>query len=554
MPIDFKVHDEELLFLPLGGSNEVGMNFNCYRYKGKWLLIDCGIGFADDYLPGVDVVVPNIDAITPFKKDIVGLVITHAHEDHVGAVALLWPELQCPVYTTPFTAAVLKNKLTEEGLQGRVKVHEVQAGREYPLGPFSLEVIPLTHSIPEMHAIAVKTDAGTVMHTGDWKLDADPLVGPTTDEDTLRRYGDAGVLAMVCDSTNVFVEGESGSEADVRASLRDIIADCQNRAVVTLFASNVARLETVIRAAQDAGREVALSGKSLWRMSDAARQSGYLEGIGRLLTEEQGMELPRSKVVFIVTGCQGESRAALSKIARGDHPAIRLSPGDTIIFSSRTIPGNETKISWVHNQLVLQGLEVINDYNGFVHVSGHPARMELERMYQLVRPKIAVPTHGEARHLREHVNFARQLQVPEAVEATNGAVIRLKEGAAQVVGHVPSGYLALDGNSLIATDSSVIRTRRKIRDDGFCAVSVVIDKRGKLVSPPKFSAPGSLDFEDDRDLFLAMREEMEALIDRGRFEGKSEMLEQKLRNVMRRFLRDELGKKPVLDVHVHVVR
>lgn len=553
MSIHFPSHDDELLFLPLGGSNEVGMNFNCYRYKGKWLIIDCGIGFADDFLPGVDVMVPNIDAILPYKKDIVGMVITHAHEDHVGAVALLWPELQCPVYTTGFTAAVLKNKLMEEGLQGRVKVHEVEPGRDYALGPFTLEVIPLTHSIPEMHAIAVRTDAGTVMHTGDWKLDANPLVGPTTDEETLKKYGDEGVLAMVCDSTNVFVEGESGSEADVRSALRDIIKGCQNRVVVTMFASNVARLETVIHAAQEAGRSVALSGKSLWRMSEAARSSGYLQGIDRLLTEEQGMEQARSGVVFIVTGCQGESRAALAKIARGEHPAIRLAPGDTVLFSSRTIPGNEMKIGWLHNQLVLQGLEVINDHNGFVHVSGHPARMELERMYQLVRPAIAVPTHGEARHLREHVLFARQLQVPETVEATNGAVIRLKQGAAEIIGHVKSGYLAVDGTSLINTNSPVIRTRRKIRDDGFCSVSLVVDKRGKMVSAPKFSAPGCLDPEDDTELFLAMREEMEEIVAKGRFEGRTDQLEQKLRNVMRRYLRDELGKKPVLDVHIHKV-
>jgi ribonuclease J len=551
MAFNFNQYNDELLFIPLGGSNEIGMNLNAYRIDGKWLLIDCGIGFADAHLPGIEVMVPNIDAITPFKKDIVGLIITHAHEDHVGAVALLWPELECPIYTTPFTAAVLKRKLQEEKLQNAVTVHEVKPGVNYELGPFGFEVVPLTHSIPEMHAVAIRTRAGVVMHTGDWKLDANPLVGPQTDEMTLSKYGDAGVLAMVCDSTNVFVEGESGSESDVRASLSDIIKQCENRVVVTSFASNIARLETIIHAAMDAGRSVALSGKSLWRMTDAAREAGYLTDVPKFLTEEQGMDLPRHNVVFIVTGCQGESRAALSKIARKDHPAIRLNPGDTVIFSSRTIPGNETNIGWLHNQLVLQGLEVINDHNGFVHVSGHPARMELERMYQLVRPQIAVPVHGEARHLREHVLFAKQLQVPEAVEATNGAVIRLRAGEAAIVGMVEWGYLAVDGNTLIDSNSPVIRSRRKIRDDGCCIVSLVVDRRGKLLMGPKFSAPGCLDPIEDKGLIQAIAEEITERIEKGNFAGKTAVLEDAIRNILRRTFRDELGKRPVLDVHIH---
>jgi ribonuclease J len=553
MPFHFKPHDEELLFVPLGGANEIGMNLNCYRYRGKWLLIDCGIGFADNYLPGIEVVVPNIDAITPFKDDIVAMIITHAHEDHIGAVAYLWPELRCPLYTTRFTAEILKLKLAEEGLQNQAKIHEVVPGKSYDLAPFTFEAIPLTHSIPEMHAIAVKTDAGVVMHTGDWKLDSNPLLGPTSDEETLKRYGDASVLAMVCDSTNVFVEGESGSEADVRSSLTDIIASCPERVITALFASNVARLETVVRAAHDAGRAVALSGKSLWRMAEAARSAGYLKDVPEFLTEEQGMDLPRRAVAFVVTGCQGESRAALSKIARGEHPKIRLTPRDTVIFSSRTIPGNESAIGYIHNKLVLQGLEVINDSNGFVHVSGHPARMELERMYHLVRPKIAVPVHGEARHLREHVEFAKNMKVPEAVEVTNGVVVRLREGDAAVIGRVESGYLAMDGTSLIDTNSPVIRTRRKIRDDGFCAASVVLDRRGRMIAPPKFSVPGCLDAAADKELILAMREEMVSVIEKGRHEGRFEALEQALRNVMRRMIRDELGKNPVLDMHVHVI-
>ncbi len=549
MGFNFTPHNDDLLFVPLGGANEIGMNLNLYRYKGKWLMIDLGIGFADNHLPGVDIVVPNIDAITPYKQDIVGLVITHAHEDHVGAVPYLWPELGCPIYTTAFTAAVLKAKLVEEGITAKVPIHEVKAGQSYDIGPFTLEMVPITHSIPEMHAVAVKTDKGTVMHTGDWKLDAAPMVGGTTDEATLKRYGDEGVLAMVCDSTNVFVEGESGSEKDVRASLTDMIRECRERVIVTTFSSNIARLESVIYAAQAAGREVVLAGRSIWRMVGAAQEAGYLQDARPFLTDTQGMELPRHKAAFIATGCQGESRAALSKIARGEHPMIRLSPGDTVIFSSRNIPGNELEIAFVHNRLVAQGVEVINDYNGFTHVSGHPARMELERMYQLVRPHIAVPVHGEARHIHEHANFAKALQVPLAIEPSNGVVINLTAEKPGIIGSVESGYLAMDGTSLIDSNSTVIRQRRKLRDDGACMVSLVLDKKGGLAATPRITGPGCLDEEEDRDFIASLAEGIGEMIEaRGkRTKAPTELVH----NHLRKAIRDELGKKPVITVHIH---
>ncbi len=548
MGFNFNQYNDDLLFLPLGGANEIGMNLNLYRYKGKWLMIDCGIGFAGPFLPGVEIVVPNIDAITPYKQDIVGLVVTHAHEDHVGAVPYLWSELGCPVYTTAFTAAVLKAKLVEEGLGGKVPIHEVKAGESYDLGPFTLEMVPITHSIPEMHAVAVKTDKGTVMHTGDWKLDADPMVGVTTDEKVLSRYGDEGVLAMVCDSTNVFVEGESGSEKDVRASLTDIIRECRERVVVATFSSNVARLETVIYAALSAGREVALAGKSIWRMVTAAQESGYLQDVPNFLTDKQGMERPRDKVCFIATGCQGESRAALSKIARGEHPMIRLTPGDTVVFSSRNIPGNELNVGFIQNKLVKMGVEVISSADGFVHVSGHPARMELERMYQLVRPKIAVPVHGEARHIHEHALYAKSLQVPIAIEPSNGVVINLTAEKPGIVGQVEVGLLAMDGTSLIDSNSSVIRTRRKLRDDGACIVSLVLNKKGELAAKPMISAPGCLDEEEDREFFGVLSE---GIVDLMESRGKrSKAAAELVHNHLRKAIRDELGKKPVLTVHI----
>ncbi len=556
MSINFKDYDESLLFVPLGGSNEIGMNLNLYRYRGKWLMIDLGIGFADDYLPGVDIVTPDIDAILPYKDDIVGLVLTHAHEDHLGAVHYLWEELGCEVYTTPFTAAVLKPKLAEAGIQGKVKIHPVEAGKHYELGPFTLDMVPLTHSIPEMHAIAIRTDAGVIIHTGDWKLDRDPLVGPTSDEDALERYGDEGVLAMVCDSTNVLVEGESGSESHVRQHLFDVIKGCDRRVVVTTFASNITRLESIIYAAMDAGRSIALSGKSLWRITQAARDSGYLQDVPEFLTDEQAMEVNRENICIICTGCQGESRSALTKLARKEHPKISLSPGDTVVFSSRVIPGNETKINWLQNKLIEQGLEIIGDSDALIHVSGHPCREELERMYQLVRPQISVPVHGEARHIHEHAKLAKSLQVPEAVEATNGAVIQLKAGEAGIVGMVESGYLALDGKSLIDADSLVIRTRRKLRDDGFIALSLVMDKKGKVIGEPVLSTPGILDpsDEDDRMLIDRITEDAKETAEKSTDKAKSKGLNEKLRAVIRRHIRTELGKKPVLDIHIHQLK
>ena len=548
MSFNFKQHDNDVLFVPLGGASEIGMNLNLYRYQGKWLMIDLGIGFAGPYLPGIDIVVPNIDAITPYKNDIVGLVLTHAHEDHLGAVPYLWQELGCPIYATSFTAAVLKVKLAEVGLQGKVKIHEVKAGENYQLGPFGFEMVPITHSIPEMHAVALRTDKGTIMHTGDWKLDDQPMVGVPTDEAALKRYGDEGVLAMVCDSTNVFVEGESGSEADVREALTDIIKHCDNRAIVTTFSSNIARLETIIHAARDAGRQVAIAGKSIWRMVHAAQSAGYLQDVPNFLTDLQGMELPRDKVVFICTGCQGESRAALSKIARGEHPAIRLSPGDTVIFSSRNIPGNEHNIGYIVNKLVTYGIEIINHHNGYVHVSGHPARGELQRMYELVRPKIAVPVHGEARHIHEHALLAKSLGVNATIEPTNGVVINLTALKPGIIGKVESGYIALDGSTMIDSNCGVIRTRRKIRDDGFMIASLAMNKKGELVGEVKLSCPGILDQEDDKELLQEIREEIAAITQKP---AKGKAMDESVRNVMRKIIREELGKKPVLDVHIH---
>jgi ribonuclease J len=550
MTFNFNAHKEELLFVPLGGSNEIGMNLNLYTIGGKWLMVDCGIGFAGDWLPGVDVIVPDISFIVEHKENLLGLVITHAHEDHLGAVPYLWRELECPIYTTPFTAAFLKNKIAEMGAGKKPVIHEIECGGSVDLDPFALKFIELTHSIAEMQALAITTKKGVILHTGDWKFDDAPMIGPVSDMDALKKYGDGKVLAMVCDSTNVFEEGTSGSEGEVREHLIKLIKSCEKRVVVTTFASNLARVATIIKAADEAGRMVALAGRSLYRVVDAAKQAGYIREDMEFVNERDVMNLPRQDVLLICTGCQGEPRAALSRISRGDHPNIRLQPGDSVIFSSRKIPGNEVKINGIQNRLVEKKIEVITDRNYYIHVSGHPARDELKKMYELVRPRIAVPTHGEARHLHEHAKLASSLGIREAVEAYNGAVVWLEEGEASVIGKVHSGYIAVDGSSLIPTDAEVIRTRRKLRDDGAVFISITLEKNGELASPVQLAAPGILDAKEDAELIVEYAGAVADAIENLKKNAGDEVVRETARLVIRRSIKRDLDKKPVIEVLV----
>jgi ribonuclease J len=551
--MNLKAYHDQLLFVPLGGTNEIGMNLNLYHYQGKWIMIDMGIGFADDYLPGIDVILPDIEFLADIRENLLALVLTHAHEDHLGAVPYLWDDLHCPIYATPFTASVLKAKLAAEGLRLKLPIHEVALGSQLELGPFALDFIALTHSIPEMQAIAIRTDKGVVMHTGDWKLDAAPQVGPVSDEDALRRYGDAGVLAMVCDSTNVFVEGESGSEETVRSSLHEVISACKQRVVVTTFASNIARVESIIKAGVAAGRKVVLAGRSLRRVIDAAQESGYLSDVPEFLSDKEAAGMSPDKLLILSTGCQGESRAALTRMIQGAHPCLRLASGDTVIFSSRVIPGNETRVRWMYNQMVLQGIQIITDKNADIHVSGHPARDELRRMYELVRPKVAVPTHGEAAHIREHAAFARSMGVKEVVQGRNGSVVQLSERESGVVDTVQSGYLAVDGTSIISITSPVIRTRRKLKEDGNITVSLVMDKDGGLMSRPQISAPGCLDAEEDEALLAELQDEVAEAVESLGKRAKITAIKDKARSALRKTISRELGKRPVLEVHIHHV-
>ncbi|WP_304170160.1 ribonuclease J, partial [Phenylobacterium aquaticum] len=412
--------DDELVFLPLGGSNEIGMNFNLYGFgpphARKWIVVDLGVTFGDQTTPGVEIILPDPEFIEAHAHDILGIVLTHAHEDHIGAVAWLWPRLRAPLYATPFTAFLLREKLREKDLVEEAEITEVPLSGRFSIGPFDLELITLTHSIPEPNGLAIRTPLGTILHTGDWKIDPDPVLGSVTDVAAIERLGDEGVLAMVCDSTNVFVDGEAGSEADVRTALGGLIGGLTGKVAVACFASNVARMHSVIKAAEAAGRKVCLVGRSMIRMAAAARSVGLFDDVGEFVTEAHANQFPENRILYLCTGSQGEPRAALSRIADGTHPHVKLGAGGACVFSSRVIPGNEVPIRNLQNRLADRGVRLYTerDHPG-IHVSGHPCRDELARMYSWARPEIAVPTHGERRHLLEHAAFAKDLQVPQTI-------------------------------------------------------------------------------------------------------------------------------------------
>lgn len=542
----------ELLFVPLGGAGEIGMNMSLYGTAGSWLMIDCGVTFADGRVPGVDLIVPDPRFILERRERLVAIVITHAHEDHIGAVPYLWRLLRRPVYATPFACALLGRKLAEVGLAAEVPVHEINAGERIKLGPFTIDWIHAAHSIPEGSVLAIRTAAGTVVHATDWRLDPAPLVGPQTDETALERLGAERPLAAIVDSTNVFVPGESGSEAELRTSLIDIVGRCRNRVAIACFASNVARLETIASVAAETGREMSLVGRSMWNVFECARETGYLRDLPRMLTDEEASYLPREKVLLAVTGSQGEERSALSRIVDGTHPEIELEAGDTVIFSSRVIPGNERAIGRVQNGLARTGIEVITDADEFVHVSGHPARGELARLYGLIKPQLAIPIHGETRHLVEHARFARECHVPLSLVAENGAVVRLAPGAPETIDRVPTGRLAVDGARLLPIDGTVITTRRRVAMAGAAVATVVFDGKGRLVAEPKLTAPGLLDGEADRatheTCLEAITDAVESLNREDRRDDASVI--EAVRNAVRRTLKKDIGRRPVTEVHV----
>ncbi len=539
----------DLAFLPLGGTGEIGMNLNLYRSGGKWLAVDCGMGFGGSENPEVDIMVPDPTYIAERRDQLVGLVITHAHEDHIGAVAWLWPQLRCPIYATPFAASVLRRKLGEARLLQDVKITVIQPGARFRLAPFDLQFIRMAHSIPESQALAIRTSAGLVLHTGDWKLDSEPLVGPPTDEAALRALGDEGVLAMVCDSTNAMVEGTSGSEGDVRRSLTDLIASLRGRIAVTCFASNVARVESIAMAARAAGRSVAIVGRSLRNLDGTARECGYLKGIAPFLGEDDVADIHDDRLVMLITGSQGEPRSALARVAMDTHPRVELGEGDTVIFSSRVIPGNERAIGTVQDNLVRRGVNLLTDGEHHLHVSGHPARDELKRMYEFVRPRFTVPVHGEWRHLSAHAALAQDLGVkPILIE--DGDILSMSPGRPEVIDSAPVGRLVVDGNRLVPLQGGVMGARRRMLFNGVAIASLAVDEAGKVRGVPRLSAPGLFDPEDPETARIA-GEFAHAIADLpSNLRRDDASLIEAAKAALRKSLGRRLQKRPLVDVHL----
>jgi ribonuclease J len=551
-------HQDELVFLPLGGLGEIGMNAALYGFGSEedrqWILVDCGMGFGgEENLPGIDVVYPDLRFIEEERHNLLGIFITHAHEDHIGALVEMWPRLNVPVYATKFANGLLETRRLSEAGAPKVDLREIVPGQRLKLGPFDIEYVPVAHSIPESNALAIRTPHGLVVHTGDWKLDNTPYLGSLTSEEAFRALGDEGVLALVCDSTNVVREGTSPSESDVSRNLAQLIKDAPHRVAVTTFASNVARIRSVAEAARECGREVVVVGRAMDRVVEVAKECGYLDGLPEFRSAENFGYIPRDKIVAILTGSQGEPRAALARIAQDEHPDIALSAGDRVIFSSRAIPGNEKDVGSIINSLIEQGIEVITDRTELVHVSGHPRRGELAQMYQWTRPRIAIPAHGEPLHLSEHAKFARAQGVPEVVRAKNGTLVRLAPGPAEIVDNVPTGRLYRDGNIVIGAGERALPERRKLAFAGIVTVAIAIDDRGELVGDPVIDAMGLPDKNrQGRDLTDIIADTVADLLD-GLSKAKRrdpEAVENAVHRAVRAAVNQEWGKKPACHVLV----
>ena len=539
----------DLAFLPLGGTGEIGMNLNLYRCHDRWLAVDCGIGFGGSEMPEVEVMMADPAFIAERRDKLVGLVITHAHEDHLGGVAWLWRQLRCPVYASPFAAAVLRRKLAEAGLLSEVKLHVVPLGGKIDLAPFQLQFISVSHSVPEAQALSITTPHGIILHTGDWKMDAEPMVGLPTDERAFTALGNRGVLAMVCDSTNAMVEGTGGSEGTVRRSLADLIGGIRGRIAATCFASNVARVESLAMAARDAGRSVALVGRSLRNLDAAARGCGYLKGVPAFLTEDQVDDVPDDNLLILVTGSQGEPRSALARIAADQHRNVALGEGDTVIFSSRVIPGNERAIGTVQDNLVRRGVHLITADDHLTHVSGHPGRADLKQLYEWVRPRYSVPVHGEWRHLSAHAELAQEMGI-RPILLENGDILSLAPGRADVVDSAPVGRLAVDGGRLVPLNGGVMAARRRMLFNGVVLASVAVNQAGKLLGEPKLSAPGLFDAEEPEAIrvgaeFRTLLADLPAAL----LANDTDFVEA-ARAALRRALGRRLQKRPLVDVHV----
>jgi ribonuclease J len=549
---------DELTFAPLGGVGEIGMNLSVYglgnRHQRSLLAVDLGVSFGnEEHLPGIDVIMPDIRFLTKERKNLVGLVLTHAHEDHFGAIIDLWPQLRCPIYATRFSAALFEAKCASERNPPKIPVTVVESGGRIDIGPFSVEFIPVAHSIPESHALAIRTAAGTVLHTGDWKIDPTPIIGRPTDERRLREIGDEGVLALVGDSTNAVREGRSPSEQEVAKTITELVKAARGRVAVTTFASNVARLKAVADAAKAADREVVVVGRAMERVVQVARETGYLNGVQAFRGADLYGHFPPDKVLALCTGSQGEPRAALARIANDDHPLVTLNKGDTVIFSSRTIPGNEKAVNAIINGLVTQGIEIITDRTHLVHVSGHPRRDELRDMIAWVRPKILIPAHGEALHLSEHAALARACGVPKVLMCRNGDLVRLAPGDAAIVDQVPAGRLYKDGNILETDKARAVVERRRLAFAGCAFVALALTEKGELADDPEVDLVGipekNASGEDIADEVFDVVVSTVENLPRARRRDPDAVAES-VRRAVRAEINEQWGKKPLCVVHV----
>ena len=563
----FLTHDrpghDELLFLPLGGCNEIGMNLNLFGHRGKWLMVDYGISFGGDTLPGIDVIMADPDFIENHQKDIVGLVLTHAHEDHLGAIPYIWGDIDCPIYATPFTASFLQAKMRESQFAGKLNLHIMPLNSRFEIGPFDLEYVALTHSIPEPNGLMIRTKAGNIFHTGDWKIDPDPIVGDKIDEHKLQALRKEGVRAMLCDSTNALTSGHSISEGEVAKGLNQVIAGCKGKVAVACFASNIARMRSIIEAAHASKRKVALVGRSLWRMQEVARTHHYLDGVPPFLNEHEVDDYPDDEILLICTGSQGEPRSALTRIARGDH-VIKLGRTDTVIFSSRDIPGNELAIARVQNDLARLQVEIITADEYVIHASGHPCRDELVEMYGLIRPEILVPVHGEPRHLIAQAKLGKDCQIPHQMVPENGALIDLGgTGKPKQIDLVYSGRLGLSGEDLLPLDHDSIRHRRQLSQNGIVFVSLCFKSKTRLAHAPKISVIGLVEpLKEERTALIDDIDEVVEFTDGKTRHKKAKPtsnhlmvneahldIEERVRRCVRRFFTHLTGKRPIVIIH-----
>ena len=547
---------DELMFLPLGGSGEIGMNLNLYGHNGKWLIVDCGVTFGDPIYKSVDVAMPDISSIEDSIDSISGLLLTHAHEDHIGAVHHLWPYLRCPIYATDFAAEVLIRKLKDVGLDKDVKINRIKIDSKINIGPFNIEIIAMSHSIIEPSSALISTEAGNIFHTGDWKIDFNPQLGEGINKKRLKQLSNENIIAMICDSTNVLVDGTSGSEQDVIKPLTRIIKECKGKVIVSTFASNVTRLNTLSKIAYSLGKSVGLVGQSMWRMVEIAKTCGYLSDLPNFVSERDIKNIDDDKILIICTGSQGEPRGALNRIANGSHRDVSISNGDTVIFSSRVIPGNEVSISEMQNKLSDLGVDIIEASNEcLIHVSGHPAKEELSQMYSWVKPKSVIAVHGETRHINTHVKFALEQQVGNALPGRNGSLIQLAPGDPRFIGELDYGRLIVDGNDLITRNSDVLKNRQKMMYNGSVHVVLFLNSDYSLVTEPNVMAVGLaeiIDGDDPEDFIKSFVCDDIKLYYKSKKLDKN-YIEESMTLALKRSIKVQYMKKPLLKLEINIL-